>query len=227
MQYRFELPLPWLNIASGSPPHHLFQLILDPTKPLPLVSSLLSKDGGWTLADVSQFMQGLLAAVELAFNRVASAPVGLLAHSWVDLLPVACAVSFLRSSRSLHHGPADYDGPAAAAVNLLTDRTIIFANAVAMQRYLVFNVVDPVYESRLAEHGTKSSQFDVLTAYLGCLMTINESIAVATAQGRPNVSFYCFESTTLIINTIYSHSFFTSLSRLLSLPQLLLLPKLS
>ncbi|KAG8901317.1 hypothetical protein FRC00_007904 [Tulasnella sp. 408] len=199
-EYRFELPLPWTNVAEGSPPHHLFELILNPTKPLPLLSSLLSHDGGWSLADVSQFMKGLLAAVQLAFNRVASAPIGLLAHSWVDLLPVARAMAFLRSSRFLHHGPADYDGPAAAAVNLWTDRTIIFANAMAMQRYLLYNIVDSVYHSRHAEHGPPSHQYEVLKAYLGCLLTINESVATAAAQGRPD--FFHFTLPNILPTTI-------------------------
>ncbi|KAG8929221.1 hypothetical protein FRC01_004665 [Tulasnella sp. 417] len=199
-EYRFELPLPWSNVASGSPPHHVFQLILNPIQPLPLLRTLLSQDGGWTLADVGQFMRGLVAAVGLAFNRVASAPIGLLAHSWVDLLPVARAIAFLRSSRSLHHSPAEYDGPAVAAVNLLTDRTIIFANAVAMQRYLLYNIVDPVYNSRLEEHGSRGAQYDVLTSYLGCLLTINESIAAAAAQGRPD--FFHFSLPNILPATI-------------------------
>lgn len=139
------------------------------------------------MPDVSQFLNGLVFAVEVAFNNIAAAPVGLLAHSWVDAVPIARAIAFLRSSRALQ-GVADYTGPAAAAIDLLSDWVIIFVNAIAMLRYVLHNVITTVPFAAEGSVKTSSVINDLWKRYVETLSTISESIAAAAAVGRTDVS---------------------------------------
>lgn len=142
---------------------------------------------------MSHFLNGLVFSVEVAFNNIAAAPVGLLAHSWVDAVPIARAIAFLRSSRAFQD-VANYSGPAAAAIDLLTDRVIVFVNAIAMLRYVLYNVIATVPFAAEDSVGTSGMIKDLWKRYVETLSTISESIAAAAAIGRTDVS--CFSPKT-------------------------------
>ncbi|KIO18602.1 hypothetical protein M407DRAFT_31740 [Tulasnella calospora MUT 4182] len=190
IKHRIRLLLPWSNIAAGSPPHHIFELLLNPVKPVPLMASLVSQGGGWSLKDVGCFARGLVAMLETAFSRAADCPAGILTHSWVDLLPIACAVVFLRYSQSLHHGTGGYDGPEGAVIDGLTDRATIFANSLAMIRFFSFMIASPAVTLLFAEAPSRTLAHDLGIWLSECLVTVSESAAVAAASGRSD--FFSF-----------------------------------
>ncbi|KIO18480.1 hypothetical protein M407DRAFT_31852 [Tulasnella calospora MUT 4182] len=195
IKHRIRLLLPWSNIAAGSPPHHIFELLLNPVKPVPLMASLVSQDGGWSLKDVGCFARGLVAMLETAFSRAADCPAGILTHSWVDLLPIARAVVFLRYSQSLHHGTGGYDGPEGAVIDGLTDRAIIFANSLAMIRFFSFMIGSPAVTSLLAEAPSRTLAHDLAIRLSECLVTVSESAAVAAASGRSDLFSFSLPET--------------------------------
>ncbi|KAG8926770.1 hypothetical protein FRC01_008403 [Tulasnella sp. 417] len=143
---RVQLLLPWNNITLGSPLCHVFKLLFQPMKPLPILSTLLSHDGGWSLDNVAQFMHGLQAAVNVALHQAAEATPSVLTHSYVDLVLLARVITLLRYSRSLFHGPGAYTGPAIQDIDRLTDQMVVLANALAMVQYFVHMVAIPVID---------------------------------------------------------------------------------
>ncbi|KAG8937635.1 hypothetical protein FRC04_010519, partial [Tulasnella sp. 424] len=180
---RFKLLLPWHNLAAGSPTDFLFELLLDPTKPLPLLSSLTLVDGGWSLLDLGRFMEGLIFAVEVAFNNVAATPVGLLVHSWVDAVPIARAIAFLWLTRLLHNVEG-YSGPSLQDINKVTNRVIIFVNAISMLRFITHCVLQTVPNA--CDDDAKKSPLvrKLWEQYISALSTVTESVAAAAALGR-------------------------------------------
>ncbi|KAG8942772.1 hypothetical protein FRC04_003503 [Tulasnella sp. 424] len=179
---RFKLLLPWHNLAAGSPVDFLFELLLDPTKPLPLLSSLTSVDGGWSLLDLGRFMESLIFAVEVAFNNVAAAPVGILIHSRVDAVLIARAIAFLRLTRSLHTVDG-YSGPSLQDIDKVADRVIIFVNAISMMRFITHRVLQTV-PIACDDDAKKSALVRKLwERYISAFSAVAESVAAAAALG--------------------------------------------
>lgn len=135
-------------------------------------------------------MEGLVFAVEVAFNNVAAAPVGLLVHSWVDAVPIARAIAFLRLTRSLHNVEG-YSGPSLQDIDKVTDRVIIFVNAISMLRFITHRVLQTV-PNACDDDAKKSPPVRKLwERYISALSTVTESVAAAAALGRTDVSRHC------------------------------------
>lgn len=135
-------------------------------------------------------MEGLIFSVEVAFNNVAAAPIGLLMHSWVDAVPIARAIALLRLTRSLHNSDA-YSGPSLQDIDKVTDRVIIFVNAISMLRFFTHRVLQTVPNACDDEAKKSTPVRKLWERYVSALSTVAESVAAAAALGRTDVSRHC------------------------------------
>ncbi|KAG8960750.1 hypothetical protein FRC05_006576 [Tulasnella sp. 425] len=126
-----RLTIPWTNVAAGSPPSRLFTILHGTGDSVPLLSFLLSKEGGWSISDMAHFAQGLIGSVSRAVAGSVARFENIL-YSCVDPIPIGRALILLHQSRSLFKTAPEYNGPTEQLIGSITDTAILVLNGLAL-----------------------------------------------------------------------------------------------
>lgn len=107
--------------------------------------------------------------------------------SWIDPIPVARVLVWLRQSRSLFVTHPDYGGPGAATINALTDQAILIFNGLAVVRFLYHIMLAHVVVWG-ADHSRDARKRIFWERYSDCMRCLIDSVACALAARRSDVS---------------------------------------
>ncbi|KAG8959848.1 hypothetical protein FRC05_007230, partial [Tulasnella sp. 425] len=179
---RRRLSIPWANIAQTSPPSRLFTILHSTGDSVPLLSFLLSKEGGWSISDMAQFAHGIIGSVSSALAG-SVAPFENIFHSCLDPIPIGRSLILLRQSRSLFKSAPGYNGPTEQLIDSVTDKAIFIFNGLALVQFLYHSVFATVMSAGSAFPAT-SPQGLLWQRYRECMLCVIESVARALSALR-------------------------------------------
>lgn len=186
LQGRRRLSIPWANVAQTSPPSRLFTILHSTGDSVPLLSFLLSKEGGWSISDMAQFAHGIIGSVSSALAG-SVAPFENIFHSCLDPIPIGRSLILLRQSRSLFKSAPGYNGPTEELIDSVTDKAIFIFNGLALVQFLYHSVFATVMSVGSAFPAT-SPQGLLWQRYRECMLCVIESVARALSALRSDVS---------------------------------------
>lgn len=189
LQGRRQLSNPWTNVAQGSPLERLFTIIHSTADTVPLLSFLLSKEGGWSVSDMAHFNHGVIGSVSKALVDSVE-PMENIFNSSIDSIPIGRALILLRQSRSLFKSTPDYNGPSEQLIDTITDATIFIFNGLALVRFLYHSIFAKVMSAGSA-YGPTSPQGMLWQRYRECMLCLIENVAHALSSLRSDVSHDC------------------------------------
>lgn len=185
MKAQLLLSFPWTNVSANSPPHRLYQVLLNVADSVPVITFLLSRDGGWSPADIGLFAEGLARSISNSLAQGIEHS-GDLPLSSVSAIPLGCALVLLRQTRSVSRTQTGYCGPTENFINATTDNAISILNALALIRFLYHSVLPSVMQ--LGNSYPVTSTRGVLwQRYHDCMLCIIDSVASTLSAQRSDV----------------------------------------
>ncbi|KAG8915032.1 hypothetical protein FRC00_008548 [Tulasnella sp. 408] len=176
------LSFPWTNVSANSPPHRLYQVLLNVADSVPIITFLLSRDGGWSPADIGLFAEGLAHSISSALAQGIGHS-GDLPVSPVSAIPLGRALVLLRQTRSVSRAQAEYCGPTEDRINAITDKVILILNALAVIRFLYHSVLPSVMQLG-SSYPVTSPRGVLWQRYHDCMLCIIDSVASTVSAQR-------------------------------------------